>query len=63
MFPVPSRYNTMCTNRNDGSIIFERAYEAININEASARAYLNCVKEGNKPDDIQVNAVKRRLLQ
>jgi hypothetical protein len=37
-------------------VLFNRDFEAINIDEAKARAFLNCVKAGNKPDHVIVSA-------
>jgi len=56
--PVANKYETKCTIRESGDLVFERIYEAINEQEAEARAYLNCVNENNKKTNIHVE-VKR----
>ena len=55
---VPRKYKTSCSSRIDESVIYERVFEAININEAEARAMLNCVNAGNKREDISIKAEK-----
>ena len=56
MDTVPRKYKTSCLHSNDDSLISERVLEAININEAVARAMLNCIIAGNKRKDISVKA-------
>jgi hypothetical protein len=58
MDKVPHKYRTICSDMRIGSVLFNRVFEAININEAKTRAFLNCVKAGNKPDNVAVS-VKR----
>ena len=58
MFKAAKKYNTVCTNITDNRVIFERIYEAINDDEAEARAYLNCVKENNNSTDVAVSLIK-----
>jgi hypothetical protein len=58
MDKVPYKYKTICSDSKNGSVLFNRVFEAINANEAEARAFLNCVKAGNKPDSIIVTAKK-----
>lgn len=55
MFIAPKKYKTTCSSKSTGSVIFDRNYEAINRDEAEARAYLNCVKEYNNAADIRVS--------
>jgi hypothetical protein len=55
MFIAPGKYTTSCSSKSSGSVIFDRIYEAINKDEAEARAYLNCVKEYNNAGDITVS--------
>jgi len=54
MWKAAKKYQTVCTNINNNKVVFEREYEAINKNEAKARAYLNCVKENNNKTDVSV---------
>ena len=61
MFKAAKKYKTVCTNIKDNTVIFERIYEAINDDEAVARAHLNCVKENHNGTDVAVT-VKRVLL-
>jgi hypothetical protein len=58
MDKVPRKYKTVCSDIGNGSVLFNQIFEAININEAKARAFLNCVKAGNKPDNVTVSAEK-----
>ncbi len=58
MFIAPDKYKTTCSSKSTGSVIFDRVYEAIDRNEAEARAYLNCVKENKNAGDITIS-VKR----
>lgn len=55
MFIAPKKYNTRCSIKNSGAVIFDRPYEAIDKNEAEARAYLNCVKEHGNSKDITIS--------
>lgn len=58
MFLAPKKYQTSCTERRTGALIFERMYEAINQDEARARALLACMKErGRGPGELSVRAV------
>jgi len=56
MDKVPRKYRTVCSDIRNGSVLFNQVFEAININEAKTRAFLNCIKAGNKPDDVTVSA-------
>jgi hypothetical protein len=56
MDKVPRKFRTICSDITNGSVLFNRIFEAININEAKSRAFLNCVKAGNKPDNVTVSA-------
>jgi hypothetical protein len=56
---APVTFSTTCVDKNSGSILMERDFEAISRDEAETRALLNCVKAGNKLDDVMVNAKKR----
>jgi len=59
MWKTAKKYQTVCTDINDNAVIFKREYEAINRNEAKARAYLNCVKENNNKTNITVSSNKK----
>lgn len=54
MWPAAKKYQTRCLVNETNSVISEHEFEAINRNEAEARAYLNCVKENNNRRDIHV---------
>ena len=56
MWRVPKKYQTACSTAAEHKMIFQREYEALDKNEAMARAYLNCVKENNNKSDIVVSA-------
>ncbi len=56
--PIPDKYNTKCTIKGSGDIVFDRVYEAINANEAESRAFLNCVKENNRKTNVEVKVKK-----
>jgi hypothetical protein len=56
--PIPGKYSATCTIEGTTEIIFDRVYEAINKNEAAARAYLNCVNENNHETNIEVEVTK-----
>jgi hypothetical protein len=58
MDKVPRKYKTICSDITNGSVLFNQVFEALNINEAKTRAFLNCVKAGNKPDNVIVTAKK-----
>ncbi len=55
MFIAPKIYETSCSSKSSGAVIFDRVYEAINKDEAEARAWLNCVKEHNNAGDISIS--------
>ncbi len=56
MFPVPRKYITSCVEKETGSLLFERVYEAINRDEAATRALLSCMGEEYRPRDLAVTA-------
>lgn len=58
MWAIPKKYKTQCILNSNGSVISEHVFEAINKNEAEARAYLNCVNENKKNRDVRVSAIK-----
>jgi len=58
MWPVPVKYNTKCFSNDSDSIISEHVFEAINKNEAEARAYLNCVIENHNNRNVRVSVKK-----
>jgi hypothetical protein len=60
MDKVPSVYRTSCIRNSDKSLVWERNYEAISNDEAEARAMLNCIKSGNKREDVSVKAERLR---
>jgi hypothetical protein len=60
MWPAAKKYNTKCMIKETGSVISEHVFEAINSDEAEARAYLNCVKENKNRRNVYVK-VKRIL--
>ena len=55
MFKAQKKFVTTCSDRTDKSIIFRREYEAIDKEEAVARAYLNCVRE-HKGSAVDISA-------
>ena len=61
MDKVSVAYSTTCLDKRNGTILMEREVEAINKDEAEARALLNCLRAGNKLDDVTVDA-KRKIL-
>ncbi len=58
MNKVPVKYKTICTSRESDRIVEETIYEAINEEEAAARAYLNCVIHNGNDRNVTVE-VKR----
>lgn len=54
MWPVPDKYETKCFSNDTDSIISEHVFEAINKDEAEARAFLNCVIENQKNPNVHV---------
>jgi hypothetical protein len=58
MFKAPKKYITACTVKSTDRLVFDRIYEAIDRNEAEARAWLNCLKEYNNPADISISVDK-----
>lgn len=50
------KYDTTCSDKNDGSVIIERIFEAGSKDEAETRALINCIKAGNRLDDVVVDA-------
>ncbi len=56
MWQVPKKYNTKCFLNSSDTLISEHTFEAINKNEAEARAYLNCINENNRKRNIRVVA-------
>lgn len=58
MFLMPKKFHTVCTVKGTDTVVFDRLYEAINRDEAEARAYLNCVKE-HKGADVLVRVERR----
>ncbi len=60
MWKTAKKYQTVCSNSINNSPIFEREYEAINKDEAIARAYLNCIKENGNKSDIAVSLKRAR---
>ena len=58
MFIAPRKFSTECTAKSTGRIIFNRIYEAIDRNEAEARAFLNCKKEYNDSTDVSISVVQ-----
>lgn len=59
MWAIPKKYNTQCFLNDNGSLISEHVFEAINKDEAETRAFLNCVIENNKKRNIRVNVERR----
>ncbi len=60
MDKISVAYNTTCLDKSSGTILMEREVEAINKDEAETRALLNCIRAGNKLDDVMVDA-KRKI--
>ena len=58
MDKIAVAYSTTCTDKKSGAVLMARDFEAISKNEAESRALLNCVKAGNKLDDVVIE-VKR----
>ncbi len=58
MWDVPVKYKTACYLNDSDKLISEHVFEAINRDEAEARAYLNCINENNKKKNIRVRAEK-----
>jgi len=58
MWKVPIKYKTTCFSNDNGREIEYRELEAINEQEAEARAYLNCVISNNQNRNVRVE-VKR----
>lgn len=58
MWPIAKKYETQCILNDTGSIISQRVFEAINKDEAEARAYLNCVKANNNKRNVFVKVKK-----
>jgi hypothetical protein len=56
MDKIPITFSTTCSDKKSGTIFIEREFEAITKDEAETRAFLNCVKAGNKLDDVVINA-------
>ncbi len=52
----PGKYNTTCSNRNSGSVLIKRVFEAASKDEAETRAFLHCVKAGNDLDEVTIEA-------
>jgi hypothetical protein len=61
MWPVPDKYSTKCFLDDTDAVISEHIFEAINKDEAEARAYLNCVIENNQDRNVRVS-VKKLLM-
>lgn len=58
MWQTPKKYKTQCLLKDNGTVISEHVFEAINRDEAEARAYLNCVIENNRNSNVEVNVKK-----
>ncbi len=58
MWKVPDRYHTTCRSRETDRIIEETVYEAINKDEAEARAFLNCVIHNDNNRNVSVSSKK-----
>ena len=56
MDKIPITYSTTCTDKKSGTVLIEREFEAITKDEAETRAFLNCVRAGNKLDDVVIDA-------
>ncbi|HNX25293.1 MAG TPA: hypothetical protein PKG60_14700 [Spirochaetota bacterium] len=58
MWPIAKKYETKCFIKDTDSMISEHMFEAINKDEAEARAYLNCVKENKNKRNVYVRVKK-----
>lgn len=58
MWQIAKKYETQCILEDTGSVISRRVFEAINSDEAEARAYLNCVKENNNKRNVFIKVKK-----
>ena len=58
MWPIAKKYETQCIMKETGSVISQKIFEAINSDEAEARAYLNCVKENKNKRNVFVKVKK-----
>jgi len=54
MWDVPDKYKTTCIDNTSGEHIEHMNLEAINDNEAEARAFLNCVNHHNRNSDVRI---------
>jgi len=54
MWKVPRKYKTTCYNIKTDAPMYSRTIEAINPDEAEARAYLNCVLANHHRTDVRV---------
>ncbi|PKL38469.1 MAG: hypothetical protein CVV44_11325 [Spirochaetae bacterium HGW-Spirochaetae-1] len=54
MWDVPDKYTTICIDNASGEHIEHLTLEAINDNEAEARAFLNCVNHNNKNGNVRI---------
>lgn len=60
MWQTAKKYETKCFIKNTDTLLSEHVFEAINKDEAEARAFLNCVKD-TKNRDVYVS-VKKLLV-
>lgn len=58
MDTIPVKYNTTCSDKENGSVLIEKVFEAASRDEAETRAFLYCVKAGNGLDNVVINAEK-----
>lgn len=54
MNTATSRYNTICSSKKSGDVLFEADLRASSMEEAEARAYVTCVRAGNNYDEVRI---------
>lgn len=58
MWKVPVKYDTVCYDVTTGEGMYRKTFEAINADEAEARAYLNCVRANRMKTNARVTVKK-----
>ena len=58
MWKVPVKYNTVCYDASTGDPMYSKTLEAIDDDEAEARAYLNCVRANRMKTNARVTVKK-----
>ena len=54
MWKVPKRYRARCTN-GSGKEIFNKEIEAINLEEAKSRAFINCLIISGRDKEFKIS--------